>query len=358
MCPQPQNNLMTVTFSTHFIEFMGFSEAIGEGAITACFVSVTVYEARGIVVPEGFSEALSAQIAGANCRVAIAQSVNQGCQALTDGDDFVEAEPEWRKQVKSDGPFVLIGVGPTEFVECSAGSLRRNADGGLSTFNCFPQMHEALRSLEERVIPSLLSAMTCALNEPDLYVALRRLGRASSGKCPDGTQVQDFRIAIEGGEAHGSRFLDSPTLLARLDDIARMTPALNTKAAKFFALGVGESDHLKRFLYFFLALEIETNAVFARIDHQSQTVQLMSGRASPSAATLDLLSRQVKSLKALLDKFVWCVACAWTDLSESDVTLFKELKLARDEIAHGRTSEPPAGFSRSAEVLARKILWR
>lgn len=338
------------------MEAMGFREVVAQGAIIASFMSVTVYEARGVTLPEGCAQAMKGRVAGADYRIAIAQSVNDGCKNLT-GDDFDESEPEWRKRVKSNGPFFLIAVGPTEFVECSAGRLMRREDGSVTTYDCFPHLRTTLRAIEDRVIPPALAAATCALNEPDRYVALRKLERASSARCSDGTSLHDIRIDVKA-EAYVSRSLDDITLSNRLSDVVKRAPKLNQRAARFFALGLAEDDQLKRFLYFFLALEVETHAVFGRIDHQAQTAQLLSGTASPSATTLNLVRCQVAALKNLFDRFVWCTACTWTDLTEADIALFKELKSARDAIAHGRASEPPLGFARSAESLARKVLWR
>lgn len=338
------------------MEAMGFREVVAQGAIIASFMSVTVYEARGITVPEGFAQALKARVAGADFRIAIARSVNEGCKSLT-GDDFDESEPEWRKRVKSNGPFLLIAVGPTDFVECSAGRLMRHEDGSVTTYDCFPHLRTALRAIEDRVLPPALAAATCALNEPDRYVALRKLERASSARCSDGTSLHDIRIDVKA-EAYVSRSLDDATLSNKLADVVARAPKLNQRAARFFALGLAEDDQLKRFLYFFLALEVETHAVFGRIDHQAHTARLLSGATSPSTATMNLIGIQVAALTNLFDRFAWCSTCTWTDLTDADIALFKELKSARDAIAHGRASEPPAGSARSAEGLARKLLWR
>ncbi|MCQ1548740.1 MAG: hypothetical protein NOF05_07950 [Candidatus Accumulibacter phosphatis] len=345
---------MTVTLTTYAIEAMGFREVVAQGDLAASFFSVTVYEARSITVPTGFSQALQARVAGANYRVAIAQSVNAGCRALT-GDDFDESETDWCKRVKSNGPYVLIGVGPTDFFGCTAGRLMRHKDGTVTTYDSFPHVRDALRSLEQRVIPPVLAAVTCALNEPGRYVSLRKLERASSGRCLDGTPLHDIRLDVKA-DVYVSHSLDQIALCQKLVDATAKAPALNQRAARFFALGVGEDDQLKRFLYFFLALEVETHAVFGRIDHETQTTTLLSGVTSTSTAKL--IEAQVASLGNLFDRFVWCAACIWRDLAEEDITLFKELKGARDAIAHGRESEPPAGFARSAEILAYKILWR
>lgn len=338
------------------MEAMGFREMIKHGEIIASFMSVTVYEARGITVSEGFAEALQSKVAGADYRIAIAHSVNAACQVLI-GENYDDAELEWRKRVNSTGPFVLIAVGPTEFVESSSGRLIRQTDGSVITYDCFPSLRGTLQALEQRVIPFVIAATTCALNESDRYVTLKKLERVSAGRCTDGMLVHDMRFDLKA-EGYVSQSLSCEALSSKLADITTKAPILNQRAARFFALGASEDDQLKRFLYFFLALEIETHAVFSRIDHQAHTKQLLSLTAITSAATFQLLGKQVGALTNLFDRFVWCATCTWTDLLETDIALFKELKSARDAIAHGKSSEPPSGFARKAEILARKILWR
>jgi hypothetical protein len=131
---------------------------------------------------------------------------------------------------------------------------------------------------------------------------------------------------------------------------------LNIKAARFFALGMAEDDELKKFLYFFLALEVETHAAFGRIDHVQAFRQLLDPASTPLPAALALLSRQTDQLRNLFDRFVWNAACVWSEVTEQDVEQFKNLKTARDDIAHGRLSEPPSGYPRLAQQLAHKIL--
>jgi hypothetical protein len=334
---------------------MGFKELVAPGSIEASFTSVTAYEARGITVAEGVCEAVQARAAGAEYRVAISASVNLACQALV-GDDFAESEEAWRKEVKSKGPFALIAVGPTEFFPCAAGRSMRAPDGSLVTYDCFPQAREALRSLEKRVLPPVVAALTFALNQPDRFFLLKKLGRGSAGRTPELTTVQDIRMEFRA-EGYVSRPTEPTELTERLQAVSQRASRLNQKAAGFFALGVGEDDQLKKFLYFFLSLEIETHAVFGRINHRNKVESAVAPSAGVRPALAGLLERQLSSLGNLLDRFVWCASCSWTNLTETDVATFRSLKEARDAIAHGRASEPPPGFARTAELLAHKILW-
>jgi len=348
---------MTITLSTFALEAMGFRDLISKGSINASFMSVTAYEARGITLPAGFAEARQAQVAEANYRVALAKDVNAGCQSLI-GDDFTESESEWLKEVKTTGPFVLIAVGPTDFIECEAGRMMQMPDGSITTYDSFPSLRAMLRSLEDRVLPPVVSSLTLALNEPDRYVALRKLARASAGRTKNAVAVHDIRLDFRG-ELTVARALKTERATEILANSTTRAPQLHQRAAKYFALGTAEDDQLKKFLYFFLSLEVETHAVFSRINHAQKlrTQLLRDGKDEPRQSAADLIARDVSKWHSLFDRFVWCATCTWTNLADDDIKLFKELKGARDAIAHGRISEPPVGSARTAELLAHKILW-
>lgn len=348
---------MTATFSAYFLESMGFCELIGRGSLTASFMGVTAYEVRGITFPEGFADARQAHVAGVNYRVGVSNSVNAACQRLI-GDDFVESEADWRKQVKSTGPFVLIAVGPTDFIECEAGRMMRLPDGSITTYDSFPNLRQALAALESRVLPPVVATLTLELNEPERYVALRKLARAFAGRTPEGATVHDIRLDVRA-ELSVSHPLDETRALEVLESSARRAPKLHQRAAKYFTLGTAEDDPLKRFLYFFLSLEVETHAVFRRINHSAKVRSqvIREGDSAPRPSTADLIARDISRWENLFDRFVWCATCVWTGLFDDDIAVFKELKNARDAIAHGRESEPPFGFARKAELLAHKVLW-
>ncbi|MBX9608057.1 MAG: hypothetical protein K2Y51_17685 [Gammaproteobacteria bacterium] len=335
---------------------MGFKEVVAEGAIQAKFTSITVFEARGITVADRLAETTTGQAAGVEYRIAISASVNAACRLLF-ADDFAESEEEWCKEVKSTGPFALVAVGPTAMVSCAEGRSMRAQDGSIITYDCFPQVREELHAMEKRVLPPVVSALTCAFNAPNQYVCFKRLARAAVGITPDLGTVRDIRVEFRA-EGYVSRAVDAESMSAALRVVSERASRLNKRAADFFALGVEEVDQLKRFLCFFLSLEIETHAVFGRTRHRSFLEAAVTERQSSRTSTIALLERQVSSLGNLLDRFAWCAASSWPHLVDDDVEMFKRLKEARDQIAHGRASEPPQGYARNAELLAHKVLWQ
>jgi hypothetical protein len=348
---------MTVQVSSHVLEAMGFRDLIAKGELSGSFMSVTVYEARGITLPEGFASGRQARVAGTSYRVALSKTINAGCKSLI-GDDYADSEEEVQKELKSTGPFVLIAVGPTEFVECDAGRMMRTPDGSITTFDSFSAVRGVLKGLEDRVLPQVVSTLTLALNEADRYVTLRKLGRASAARTPDGTTLHDMRIEMHAEGWVARSLLEGPAIQV-LDELVARAPTLNPRAARYFALGTAEKDELKKFLFFFLSLEVETHAIFGKTDHAGKVQAQVggSGTVAPRRSTLDLIARDIAEWDNLFDRFVWCANCSWPKVDEEDIKLFKELKKARDAIAHGRSTEPPTGFARKAEVLAHKVLW-
>ena len=346
---------MTITYSSGAMQAMGFREFAEAEAITATFSSVTVYEARGISISADTTVASSGSTAGVNYKLAVAASVNDACNALI-ADTFTENEDEWRKENKTQGPFVLILLGPSQEHSCTNGCIKLETDGSATTYDCFPGVRLELAQLESRALASIVSGLSCVLNEDSRYVALKKVARASVGHTKDGLIVHDIRMEFRG-EMYTSYNIAYTQLAEKLNLAKGLTPTLNQKAASFFALGLAEDDQLKRFLYFFLALEVETHATFGRINHAASLAKLLDRTTDRSQSASGLIRRQVEGLKNLYDRFVWCAECVWLKLSDADLTQFKALKDARDDIAHGSASEPPAGYARQAELLAHKVLW-
>lgn len=347
---------MTTTFSNYAMQAMGFREFAEAEAITASFSSVTVYEVRGVTLPAGTTEVSGGMAAGVDYKLAASASVNDACTALV-GDVFTaDNEEDWKKEYKCQGPFVLVLLGPTQEHKCMSGRIKLEEDGSATTYDCFPGVRAELAQLESRTLAPVVSGLTCVLNEEGRYVALRKIVRTSVGRTSGGLIVHDIRMEFKA-ELYTSYNLANPQLAQKFDLAKNLTAALNPKASRLFALGLAEEDQLKRFLYFFLALEIETHAVFSRIDHAAALAKLLDGATERPQSTTKLLEAQVDNLTNLYDRFVWCATFAWPKLNDTDITQFKILKGARDDIAHGRASEPPLGFAQKAERLAHKVLW-
>jgi hypothetical protein len=116
-----------------------------------------------------------------------------------------------------------------------------------------------------------------------------------------------------------------------------------------------EQDSLKSFLYYFLAIEIETHAAFGSIDHSTSIDRTLSIDDRVRASAKALFERQREHWTNLRDRFVWCAVCLWSQATDTDIQDFVRLKKVRDEIAHGTLHVPPAGAVDQAKRLAIKL---
>jgi len=343
---------MTLQFSSAAMKAMGYKKFTEAEAISASFSSITIYQAQGISLETDNTEISSGTIAGVDYRLAISSSINAACSALLQ-DIFTNNEEKWKTDNNCQGPFVLIQIGPTPEHRCANGHIATEEDGSLTTYDCFPTVRTELAQLEFRALPPLISALTCVFNEDTRYVVFKKITNTFFGKTSSGIVVHDTLIKMHG-EMYASYKIENQQLAEKLNLAKNLASTLNPKASRFFALGLAERDQLKKFLYFFLALEIETHAVFGRIDHDNKIKELLDDNSSSMKTLIQI---QVIGLKNIYDKFVWCATCAWPKLSDSDISEFKLLKKERDSIAHGSSSEPPPGIASRTEKLAHKVLW-
>ncbi|MBK8016119.1 MAG: hypothetical protein IPK20_04975 [Betaproteobacteria bacterium] len=293
---------MAVTFSDEVMKAMGFRLFAAGETVRARFTHLTVFAIEGITVAS--TETATVPVKGHVCKLAIAPKVNAACRALL-SDDYAADESEWEKEHKCSGPYALIAVGPTEEFEANAGRLKEEADGSVTTYDCFPTAKAALREVASEVLPELVTALTCNFFTPGRHFRARSVDVATCGTTPQGRTVHDLRITMSA-LAFASIAATSQTVQTGLVGVVSQVPKLNVKVARFFKLAMFEEDDLKRFLYFFLALEVKTHATFAAVDH-SESLALLVPKASLAGQSVTaLLQRHTDNMKNLRDRFVWC----------------------------------------------------
>ncbi len=330
---------------------MGFRPFEADESISASFVSLSVYEIRGINLQPDAPLVVTGTIENVSYRIGIGNTLNKTCETLA-GDIYVDDEASWLKEKDTRGPFLLIQVGATPLYKITTGHIKRDSKKNLTTYESFPSLRSDLAAIEAKVLPRLETSISCSLTTQ--YLELKKIDRIYVGQTDSGMTIHDIKFHLSAN-MHVSQSITSEVLTARLHETAALVLRINNQAARFFALGIAEDDELKKFLYFFLAIEIETNSVFKRIDH-ARAIEKLIYSEPPLPAALLLLSNQSKQLDNLFDKFVWNTACIWNSLTEEDVQKFKQLKTIRNEIAHGRRAEPSADHTSQARQLAAKIL--
>jgi len=343
---------LAITISREAIEAMGFTEMAPETQLRATFRSLHVFEVKGFTLDAGAAQLQSGMVDGNAYQVAIAASVNVACRALV-ADDFTDDERAWAGARRCEPPYAVLLVGPTGTHECQ-GTHSKREEGGISTYDGFGSARDELLRIEARVVPAVVSALTVALASKTVRARFRTRDRALLGRTLDQTLVRDVRI---GGSAAASltHRLPPTEIADSLLVASQLASRLNAKVSEFLHLAFSERDPLKRFLFFFLAIEVQTNATFRLIDHDECLRSLVMPATRLETATRELFSVRADRVRTLVERFVWCSLCVWTQVDDSDVAGLRMVKKARDRIAHGVATAPDTAALAEAERLATKL---
>ena len=343
---------MALSLSSAMMQALGFRQMAPGETVAGVFNSLHAYEVQGFILEEGALPPVSGSIGDISYAVAVGSSLNEICRELTD-DDFTDDEGVWRQEHNCSSPFLLIRFGPTREHSCTSGHVREE-ESGITTYDCFPGAREELKTQESRVLPSFISALASTFNVNGRSVRFRPVDRTVFGVTADGTVIHDIRLVMSA-TAYAATRMRADDIRAALGQTISTASQMNLKVARFFHLALQEDDPLKKFLYFFLAIEIETHATFKSINHSTHLVQLVNGPPRVRNTTQAFFEGQRERWTTLKDRFVWCVLSVWTNLTDADVDDFKRLKKIRDEIAHGSLAAPPDDAVRAAERLAAKL---
>lgn len=322
-------------FSDAVLQGMGLRPRPPGHLLTAVFHSLHVYEIRGFVLEAATSGAISGVIAGFPYTLSVGSTVNAICRQLVQ-DDYADSEEEWQKEHKCTPPYLIIHLGPTA-THLSVGTYAKEEGRTITTYDSFPTARAELMTIEDKVLPPLLSAIACSFSSHNQPVRFLPTDLTRFGITQKNETVLDFRLTVSGSLYVSSK-LETLEIEGRLAAAVNIANSMNHKVARFFHLALDEGDPLKKFLYFFLAIEIETHATFASINHAANLSKLIAAPPRAAQAAQGFFEEQRQRWANLRERFVWCVLCVWTHLSDADIEEFKRLKAVRDEIAHGSTA--------------------
>jgi len=343
---------MAASVSNEVLEAMGLRRLGQSETISARFHYLHVFEVRGFTVEELSLPIRSGRIDGRTYEIGVGASVNAVCRSLV-RDDLADDEQEWQMEHKCTPPYVVVHLGPTK--EYSFNGTHAKFEASMvHTYDGFSEARAELKAWGEGILPPLLTGLASSFALHDQPVKFLPTDRAFYGITEVGQTVLDTRLVFSGSGYSSSR-LTPDQVADRLESANEIAVSVKQKVARFFNLALNEDDPLKRFLYFFLAVEIETHATFARIDHSDRLRAFIQPPSHATATTQSFFDGQSQKWTNLRDRFVWCVMCAWPHLTDDDVEQFKMLKAIRDEIAHGSLATPPHDAAASVEKLAARL---
>jgi hypothetical protein len=341
-----------MSLSHYALGRMGFRRRRNNELLRTAFFSVHVFEVHGISPSFGSPIGSNGSVGGVEYRLALAATLNAAAQ-LVASDDFADDEPAWVAQRKSSPPYLLIHVGPTTTHEMT-GDFLKEEPFGIQTYDAFIPARRELREMESKVIPSVLSALSCTFGTLPNPVRFHELERAVAGKTTEGKTVFDFGIEFNA-ELRVGQALPLPDLQDRIKRAADLATRMNPKVSNFYYLALKEEDPLKRFLYLFLTIERQTHAAFKATDHGSHMAGLLQAPARLRKAGTAFFGTQHERWTSLQERFVWCALTVWTHLADDDVDNFARVKKVRDQIAHGEIAAPPADAVVLVERVAAKL---
>lgn len=329
----------------------GFRNFRAKEKIEAKFYCILAFSIRGCILDDPtLAVEVKGEVEGAEYKLGIGYSANTVCRLLL-GDDLVEDEKAWTEARKTKPPYLLLHFGPTPRYTCEEGLLKRT-DSGILTYQCYPTAGDALKSLERKNVSRVVTALTMRLSSDQHHIHLVPIQRGVYGTTTGGETLHDLTIRTSGASLLFSYHLEETELCERLKLATRTASSVYQKAARFFHLGLDEEDTLKRFLYFFLCIEVLTHNTFKSINKYRDSEMALKA----PARVVDSVNALFVGQRHLSDRFVCCAAYVWKSINDHDVVDFKRLKDVRDGIAHGRIEEPEVEHSESAERLAMKLL--
>ncbi len=338
--------------SNYGLELAGFSKLSDNECVSGRFHALHIYEVVGAILDVSALAPVSASIDDIHYQVSIGSDINEISRNLA-GYDLVENQNAWQREHNCAPPYLIVHLGATK-VHNAFGCYVKEQGKEIITQNRFAAAKEELKEQGKTVLPRLLSAFSAIFSTAKCPISFKHVDHEVFGKTDDGKCIYDLRFLFSGAATISSS-IKAEDLQSRISQSIDLIGKMNMKSARFYHLGLGEDDSLKKFLFFFLAIEIQTHSVFKNIAHEDGLSALLTPPKRAINSTKALFKVRNDYMKSLHDRFVWCVLCVWKDLTDLDVETFTELRRVRDDIAHGSISIPPKGAVANVQDLATKL---
>lgn len=336
------------------IESMGFTEMPAGKKIVAKFNSAVVYSIEGInikdLTPESFSDVIHQN---SEFSFSFGNSINEISRKLL-GDDFVKDEAAWQKENNVNPPYFIIHFEIEEPFSCTSGYWKRDEDK-LYTYDCFSDAKHALREIENKIEPPLISSLTVQLSKIHRPIRFRFMNRAVYAKTSKDETLIDIRIEFSA-RASTSKGVSPSEIKEKIAASLKQYSKFEPKVATLFFSGLREEDRFKKFFNLYQSLEIYIHKTFAQIDFEKDVDKVISSpvRLEKTARNF-FIERQAES-KNITQRFMWCTILRWERLEDSDVVKFKQIKKNRDALSHGEEIPESTLPIEDLENLLLKIL--
>jgi len=340
------------------LELMGFVSIPKGTTIEAQFVSLNIYEVKGINLTKGTKTSKTAPITTKvqvfeNLSFVFGTSVNKCCKVII-GDIFTDDEAKWMSETKSKPPYLLVITKAPDIAVCSKGYWK-DEEQSIITHDCFTSAKQLLQKEESTKISVLITSLSVSLSSSDQFVTFVPVCREVFAETNLGKPLRDYQITLTA-DITTSRGLTSHQLANKVKQAIEKYNQFHPKVGYFFDLASKEKDKLKAFIYYFLVIEIFTHQTFQLLNHDLVVAKLHIIPERVKGSATDLLIERQRECKNLAQRFIFCSLAKWCEINDKDIDTFKLVKKARDLIYHGEEISEKALPIKQAQVLALKLL--
>ncbi len=331
-------------FSNEVKAAAGFREILRNEKFTAKFYRLEVYQLVGMRITGSALDVWRAKLDNDHVDVCIANSLNEACQKVH-GDDFVDDEASWAVEHDAAPPYLMVSLGPTSDFTVSEGFVKID-DKEIHFWDCLSDVRKMLRSESDRVLPTLLTSLTVSLASAQAQPRLVFKDAAFFGTDSTGRDVKDFRVTVNIRGMALQAYTDE-VIRRIVKDTLESLHHIHRRAAEFFSLAEIENDSVKKFILYFVSLEILTHHLF--LSNLSALSPLELDNKAKSSASLFpystewLSGRKHRQWATLQERFIATVMFASKNLDESIVKEFSQLKKLRDSFLHGSLTKLDEG---------------
>ena len=258
-------------FSSEVKMAAGFREILRNEEFSAKFYRLEVYQLIGMRITGTAFDFRDVKLDHDHVEVCIGNSVNEACQKLH-GDDFVDDEASWAIEHEAAPPYLMVSLGPTSIYSASEGFVKIDHKE-IEFWDCFSDVRELLRGKSDRVLPTLLTSLTVKFASAQAQARFVFKAAAFFGTDSAGRNVKDFQVTVNfrgmALQTHTSEAIEG-IVKGTLESLHH----IHGKAAEFFGLAEMESDNVKKFILYFVSLEILTHFYFKKTLSKATPKQL------------------------------------------------------------------------------------
>jgi len=171
--------MQAMQLSNFAIEAMGLRPVNPDESYSAQFHCIRTFAVQGLTLPKETTLQLNGRLGSVQYQIGVGSSVNAICRRLVH-DDLVPDEAEWAKDKKGGPPYLMLLLGPTSEHTSTAKHVKVE-DKQITTYDGFHLARLELQSLEDSIVPNLVSALSCELSQFHDTFRLVPLDRAILG---------------------------------------------------------------------------------------------------------------------------------------------------------------------------------